>query len=101
MEIEGLTDPGLFAPMVNARRVSSLGAGHLPEPVHPTWDQLLNGSLDAQYVEIQGIVTAVHADGVTLLTRGGVIKAELRVIGLNPNEAPPQTADVAWASCPR
>jgi len=84
MEVEGVTDPSLFAPIVYAQRLSSLGEGHLPTPVYPTWDQLLNGSLDAQYVEIEGIITAVQADGVTLLTQGGRIKLDLRVTGLNP-----------------
>ena len=86
MEVEGVTDPSLFAPIVDARHIRSLGQGHLPVPVVPTWDQLLNGSLDAQYVEIQGIITAVQPDGVTLLTQGGRIKLALRVTGL-PVEA--------------
>lgn len=84
LEIKGTTDPSLFAPVVNATQVIELGAGNLPEPVRPTWDQLLNGSLDAQYVELQGIVTAVSTNGVTLLTREGRISVELRVIGLKP-----------------
>ena len=84
MEVEGVTDPSLFAPIVHAQRLRALGEGHLPTPVYPTWDQLLNGSLDAQFVEIQGIITAVQADGVTLLTQGGRIKLALRVTGLKP-----------------
>ena len=84
MEVEGVTDPSLFAPIVYARQIVSLGGGHLPVPVYPTWDQLLNGSLDAQYVEIQGIITAVQTNGVTLLTQGGRIKLELRLTGLKP-----------------
>ena len=86
LEVEGTTDPLLFAPMVNARRVTSLGAGHLPDPVRPTWDQLMNGSLDAQYVEVQGIVTAVQSNIVTLLVRGGIIKVELRVVGVRTED---------------
>jgi signal transduction histidine kinase len=84
LEVQGVTDPSLFAPIVDAQQLISLGEGHLPTPVYPTWDQLLNGSLDAQYVEIQGIITAVQTNGVTLLTQGGRIKLELRVTGLNP-----------------
>ena len=84
MEVEGVTDPSLFAPILHAERLSHLGEGHLPMPVYPTWDQLLNGSLDAQYVEIQGIITGVQTNGVTLLTQGGRIKLELRVTGLEP-----------------
>jgi signal transduction histidine kinase len=84
LEIEGTSDPGLFAPMVNARVVRSLGAGRRPEAVRPTWDQLLNGSLDAQQVELQGIVTMVHSNALTLLLRGGVMKVELRWNGREP-----------------
>jgi signal transduction histidine kinase len=81
LEIAGVTDPSLFAPIVNARQLNVLGAGNLPEPVRPTWDQLMNGSLDAQYVELQGVVIAVNTNGLTLLTRDGRIKMELRVTG--------------------
>ena len=82
LEVQGTTDPSLFAPIVNADRVEDLGAGRLPQPVHPTWDQLMNGSLDAQYVELQGIITTVNTNGVTLLTGDGRIKLELRVTGM-------------------
>jgi signal transduction histidine kinase len=86
LEVEGETDPSLFAPVVDARRVRVLGAAELPEPVHPTRDQLLNGSLDAQYVEIQGILTSVQNDGVTLLTAHGRIQSDLRVAGLKTED---------------
>lgn len=86
LRVEGATDPSLFAPIVQARQVTGLGAGHPPPPVYPAWDQLMNGSLDAQYAEIQGVVTAAQPDGVTLLTRGGVVRVELRVTGLPPEE---------------
>ncbi len=77
LEVEGVTDSGGFAPLIKLSRMKRLGAGRLPEPVHPTWDQLMNGSMDAQYVEIEGIVTAVSTEGVLLLTPGGVVKAVL------------------------
>ena len=77
VEVEGVTDSGDFAPMIKLSRMNRLGAGRLPEPIRPQWDQLMNGSMDAQYVEIEGIVTAVSTMGVTLLTPGGVIQAVL------------------------
>lgn len=79
LAVEGVTDPSLFAPIVNARLVTSLGRGQMPDPVQPTWDQLMNGSLDAQFVQMQGIVTAVESNAINLLTRDGVINVELRV----------------------
>jgi signal transduction histidine kinase len=78
VEAEGVTDPGEFAPMLIAGRVGRPREGRLPEPIHPTWDQLMNGSLDAQYVEIEGIVTSVSANGVQLLSHGGLILAQLQ-----------------------
>jgi len=86
LEVEGKTDPSLFAPIVDADRVRVLGAGRLPQPVHPAWEQLMNGSLDAQYVELQGIVTSVSSNGVTLFTGDGQLKLELRVIGMKTPE---------------
>ncbi|HVV70125.1 MAG TPA: hypothetical protein VHI52_01220, partial [Verrucomicrobiae bacterium] len=79
LEIDGVTDPGLFAPVVNANWVRSHGLGHLPEPVRPTWDQLINGSLDAQYCELEGIVLSVETNTLVLRTHGGVLHAELRL----------------------
>lgn len=75
-EVEGVT-VAQFAPMVRARRAVRLGRGVMPEPAQPTWDQLMNGSLDAHYVELRGIATAVESNRVTLLTGGGKIQARL------------------------
>ena len=86
LEIEGVTDPSLFAPVVNASHVRNLGIGDLPEPVHPTWDQLMNGSLDAQYVEIQAILSSLQPDGVILLTPDGRIKCDIRMVGLKAQD---------------
>jgi signal transduction histidine kinase len=73
VEVEGVTDPGQFAPLVHATRVVQHGTRELPTPVRPYWDQLINGSLDTAFVEIEGIVTTVQTNGVTLLTHGGKI----------------------------
>jgi PAS domain S-box-containing protein len=71
VEVEGVTGSGNFAPIVFSSRVVPLGMGRMPEPIRPNRDQLLNGSLDAQYVEVQGVVTSVEKDGLTLLTLAG------------------------------
>lgn len=68
-EIEGVSNPADFSPVVHVSKARRIGPGLLPVPIRPTWDQLINGSLDAQYVEIQGLVTAVHGNRATLLTR--------------------------------
>lgn len=73
-QVEGTTDPGDFSPVVYATNGIFFGSGTMPEPIRPTWDQLMNGSLDAQYVELQGVVTAVSDTALEILTRDGRIE---------------------------
>ena len=77
VDLEGLTDAGDFAPTITATRVVPLGEGQMPEPIRPNRDQMINGSLDAQYVELQGVVTAVEPFLLTLLTPAGKYKVWL------------------------
>jgi signal transduction histidine kinase len=69
--VEGRTTPGDFAPMIVANRCRFLRLGALPLPSRPSWEDILNGSLDAQQVEIEGIVIALDSDRAELLTRDG------------------------------
>jgi signal transduction histidine kinase len=82
-EVEGASDIG-FAPDIVARQAKYLGPGILPEPIHPTRDELINGSLDTQYIEIQGIVSTVETNAVGMLTREGEFQfAGLEQLGLD------------------
>ena len=52
------------------------------EPVQPTWDQLMNGSLDSQFVEVRGMMGSLlnRKDGwsvVELRTKKGDLKVSL------------------------
>ena len=87
VEVDGITDPGQFAPRVHAVRITRFGTEELPPPVHPYWDQLINGSLDTQFVELEGIITAVRSARVTLLTHGGKINAMVFDASGGTNEA--------------
>ena len=75
-EITATTRSAAWAPTIEAQRVVRLGLGRLPDPMRPSWDQILNGSLDSQYVELEGLVTEVHETGVKLLTRVGRIEMD-------------------------
>lgn len=86
VQIDGKTDPSLFAPIVIASSVKELGEGYTPQPIQPTWDRLMNGSLDGQYVELQGVVTTIDTNGLTLFTGDGRLKVELRVVGMKTSE---------------
>ena len=92
LEITGKSDKGSFAPLVRMSQLRRLGMGTLPEPVQPTWDQLLNGSLDDQLVELRGVVeeSVPHPAGyprqwskLTLRTTGGALWVDVWRVGTN------------------
>jgi signal transduction histidine kinase len=86
VEITGKTDePGI----AKLQQCEPLGQGTLPEPVHPAWDQLMNGSLDSQWIEIGGLVENLidRTNGwwrVMLRTRAGTLKVDVRKAGVKP-----------------
>lgn len=59
LEIEGITDPGGFAPYVVARHVRKVGRSPLPEPIRLSLDELGAGHMDAKWIEVAGIVRSV------------------------------------------
>ena len=75
--ISGHTDPGDFAPIIIAERATLLGKGQLPEPAHPDWNQLLNGSMDVQWAELQGLVTGIESNRVALFLPEGQLEVTL------------------------
>ena len=60
LEVEGVSDPGGFAPYVVAQRIRKIGRGQIPEPIRVTLDELNAGQMDAKWVEISGIVRSVE-----------------------------------------
>ncbi len=76
-EVTGVSQPADFSPIVFLHTVKILWRGQMPTPINPTRDQLTSGSLDAQYVELRGLVIATQDDILTLLTADGVL--DLRV----------------------
>src|SRR4051812_25838236 len=60
LEIDGVTDPGGFAPYVAARSIHKVGREPIPEPIRVTLDELEAGQMDAKWVEIVGIVRSVE-----------------------------------------
>ncbi|HXI71530.1 MAG TPA: ATP-binding protein [Verrucomicrobiae bacterium] len=77
LEVEGHSGAGDFAPVIIADKVTILGEGRLPEPARPTWTELLNGSKDVQWAELQGLVTDVQSNKVSLLLPEGRLEVLL------------------------
>jgi signal transduction histidine kinase len=92
--IRGRAMQGRFAPFVAAGTVVASGAGTIPPPVEATFDQLLSGRCDAQWVTVAGTVRRVRPalppDGrqfVEIATGGGRL-------GLNFRDAQPTRLQV-------
>lgn len=57
--LEGVADPGGYAPQVISENITILGEGLLPEPDRPNLESLLSGTQDAQWIEMEGVVQDV------------------------------------------
>jgi PAS domain S-box-containing protein len=62
VEVEGVTSPGEYAPIVEPEHVRVVGQAPLPTPRPVTYEELASGKEDSQFVEIAGIVRSVHLD---------------------------------------
>jgi len=56
LELTGFTDPGGYAPIMIVRAVKKLGTAPLPTPRPITYSQVISGAMDAQWIEVSGIV---------------------------------------------
>jgi len=75
--ITGYTQPGDFSPIIIAQQATLSGKSRMPEPAHPSWSQLANGSMDVQWIELQGLVTGVHSNELSLVTAEGHLKVAM------------------------
>jgi signal transduction histidine kinase len=60
LEIEGLSDPGGYAPVILPRKILRVGEGALPPARPVNVERLHSGADDAQRVEIRGVVQQVE-----------------------------------------
>jgi len=56
LEVAGVTDPGEFAPIVRATTARKAGTAAIPPPRPVSYQELITGALDAQWVELTGVV---------------------------------------------
>jgi len=56
VELEGLTEPGDFAPIVRASALTRRGVAALPPPMSKTLAEVATGGYDAKWVEVEGVV---------------------------------------------
>jgi signal transduction histidine kinase len=60
VELDGQTSPGGFAPEVIHSTIRVLGATNLPTPARVNLEGLVNGGLDAHWIEMDGVIRRVE-----------------------------------------
>ena len=81
VEIDGEVSPGEFAPIIIPSKIQILGEGTFPTAKPVTFEQLVSGQEDSQFVEVRGIVRAVRFDAesgyflLEIATGGGRLTA--------------------------
>jgi diguanylate cyclase (GGDEF)-like protein len=83
VDVTGESGPGEFAPVIRHPQVQAIGKSSLPKvAIKATYAHLLSGSLDGQWVEIEGVIHAAHftATNVTfdVATIEGSVRATTR-----------------------
>jgi signal transduction histidine kinase len=62
VEVEGVTGPGKFAPVIREVKLRVLGKAELPTPKLFSFSELENGQQDSQWAEVRGIVRSAAID---------------------------------------
>lgn len=106
VDVTGVSGPGDYAPIVQEGRIKVVGQGQVPQSApQVSMAQLSSGEKDGQWVEVEGVVHAVHMKArnviLDLTTTGGPLSATtLReegkdyeqlidsLVSLHANEAP-------------
>src|SRR5579864_3392939 len=62
VELEGVTGPGKFAPVIREQSVRVVGKGSMPQAQLSAFSDLADGQLDSQWARVRGIVRSVAID---------------------------------------
>ena len=65
VELEGITGPGKFAPVIREQRLRVLGKGVLPGAQMVSFSEVADGQKDSQWVRMRGTVRSVAIDRIS------------------------------------
>jgi signal transduction histidine kinase/ActR/RegA family two-component response regulator len=83
VEVNGISGPGEFAPVVLHARIRVLGPGKLPEARKVSFEDLASGRYDSAWVEVQGIVHSAYIQKNHLILYLGVGASRVGVLVAN------------------
>jgi len=62
VHVSGITDPGEYAPLIKARKITVTGNGKFPAAENVTVDEMITGAFDSQWVRLQGVVQDIYTN---------------------------------------
>lgn len=96
VEVEGVSDPGNYSPVIVPRAFRVLGHGSLPKPKKTDIFELFSGTLDAQRVAVEGVVRVAKRleGGRGISLHVGTLFQRFQVVMLDvPYENPERLVD--------
>ena len=91
IEVQGESGAGGYAPIVDRPRIRVLGRAPLPAvPLHVSFERMLSGAEDAQWIEVEGVVHSVsdvsHHETIDIHTLGGTLQAVIQPHTVDPSQ---------------
>jgi signal transduction histidine kinase len=80
VELNGVVHEGRLYP---TEFIKVLGRGQMPVPLRHSWEYLMTGRDDDQWVEVEGVVSAVEKQRLTLTVGGAQMTAWVNDLGSN------------------
>lgn len=78
VEVEGFAGLGdVGNPVVSADRIRVFGKGKFPQPQRLSLSQLLSGRMDAQWIELEGVVRATDGAHILMICYGREVMASI------------------------
>ena len=90
LQVQGVTDPGQFAPIVIASTVRKAGTANIPAPQTVTYQQLITGALDGQWVRIKGVIRQCYEPDPTTGVQRIIVDADGGSVSVRFYPAPGQ-----------
>ena len=86
LEIDGISGPGDFASQIENPKIQFVGEAPLPNPQKVSGEEFTTGSMDSQYVEIEGVIksAAENQGGLLLHVASGAANIHAFVLDYKP-----------------
>jgi len=89
VEIWGFSGPGDFAPIINAERIRVLAGGQFPRPAPVSYQMLMTGAADSQWITLKGIVRSITTNGPVTTLNLSIGEAVIQTQVLDNSNTPP------------